>query len=137
VSVAPAELEGGPGAYRWQLPRDALGWHPDTPDCGGGVTVIGGHLSFDGVPGPLARLGAVGAEDALACVDARGAIHRYAPHDYLMGSLADDPADWHPEGWGEALILYTCTPALDDELLVVRFRPAATAENHQTIERED
>jgi hypothetical protein len=137
VAVAPAQLEGGPGAYRWQLPRDALGWHPDTPDCGAGVTVIGGHVSFDGVPGPLARLAAVGPDDAVTCVDAGGTPHRYAPHDYLVGSLADDPADWRAEGWGEGLILYTCTPALDDELLVVRFRSADSAENGHTAEGED
>jgi hypothetical protein len=88
------------------------------------VTVVGGHVTYDGLPGPLAGLAGVGPEDSVACVDAQGAMHRYVAWDYLMGSVADDPADWFPTRWEEALILYTCTPELDGRLLVVRFRLA-------------
>ena len=120
VPVSPAELHSDAVGYRWHLPRRGLGWHPNTPDCGGGVTVIGGHIAYDGAPGPLEDLTTIGPDDAVECVDGGGETHRYAPRDYLVGALEDDVEDWYP-GWEQALILYTCTPELNDQLLVVRF----------------
>jgi hypothetical protein len=84
------------------------------------VTVIGGHIAYDGAPGPLEDLTTIGPDDAVECVDGGGETHRYAPRDYLVGALEDDVEDWYP-GWEQALILYTCTPELNDQLLVVRF----------------
>ena len=122
MPVAAARMQPEEGVHRWQLPgaTDTVGWHPDTPDCGEGVVVMGGHVSYDGVPGPLANLANVGPDDIVECVDNDGQVHRYVPHDYLVSSVEDDVASWHPE-WRPALVLYTCTPELDGTLLVVRF----------------
>jgi hypothetical protein len=123
MAVEPATVEAGRDAHHWHLSGDtgAVGWHTDTPDCGDeGVVVMGGHVAYDGVPGPLAALADVGTDDAVTCVDHDGQTHRYVPQDYLMSSVEDDVTSWHPT-WQPALILYTCTPDLDGTLLVVRF----------------
>ena len=107
-------------AYRWQMPLDAAGWHSNTPDCGAGITVIGGHISWNGLPGVFARLAGIGEQDRVICVDSRGREHRFAPVDYLMATGRDSPSEWTP-GWWPAMVLYTCTPELNGQIIVVRF----------------
>jgi hypothetical protein len=122
IPVEPATVAPETGAHRWTLPgtENVVGWHSTTPDCGEGVVVMGGHVSYDGLPGPLVDLAKIGPDDVIECVDHDGQTHRYVPRDYLTSSVEDDVTSWHPE-WRPALILYTCTPELDGSLLVVRF----------------
>jgi hypothetical protein len=108
-------------AYRWQVPLDAAGWYGNTPDCGAGITVIGGHISWNGLPGVFARLAGIGEQDRVICVDSRGQEHEFVPVDYLMATGRDSPSEWTP-GWWPALVLYTCTPELNGQIIVVRFR---------------
>jgi len=121
MSVVPASGQWQAGVYEWNVPRHAAGWHTDTPDCGAGVTIIGGHVAFDGLPGVFAPLAAIGEGDTVTCTDARGVEHRFAPVDYILSAGDQDPATWTPD-WTPALLLYTCTPELDGQLIVIRFR---------------
>jgi hypothetical protein len=121
MGVEPATMEQE--TQQWQIPDDRrlLGWHTNTAPCGEGVTVMGGHVSFDGMPGPLSGLASVGPEDGIECVGQDGRTHRYVPQDYLISSVDENVEDWYPE-WGQpALLLYTCTPEIDGSLMVVRF----------------
>ena len=120
VPVEPATMQQD--THQWELPgdRDIIGWHTDTSDCGEDVIVMGGHVSYDGMPGSLAGLAGVGPEDVIECVGHDGQTRRYVPRDYLVASVDDDVEDWHPP-WGPSLLLYTCSPELDGSLMVVRF----------------
>ena len=121
MGVEPATMEQE--TQQWQLPgdRSRLGWHTNTSPCGKGVAVIGGHVSFDGMPGPLSGLAGIGPEDVIECAGSDGQTHRYVPQDYLISSVDEKVEDWYP-GWERpALLLYTCTPELDGSLMVVRF----------------
>lgn len=121
MGVEPATMEQE--TQQWQIPSDRslLGWHTSTAPCGEGVTVMGGHVSFDGMPGPLSGLASVGPEDVIECVGQDGRTHRYVPQDYLISSVDENVEDWYPEWEQPALLLYTCTPELDGSLMVVRF----------------
>jgi len=122
LEVVPASGEWTEGMWQWLMPEttDVAGWHPDTADCGQGVTVIGGHSAW-GREGALMPLNSVGADGEVVCYDAGGQAHRFAPVDFLFGD-GDDPRGWHPDGWqGATLILYTCRPDFSQQV-IVRFR---------------
>ena len=111
-----------PQAGRWQLPDTAAGWHSDSAACGDdGATVIGAHVAYNGVPGAFQRLLALTEDARVACLAADGATRRFMPVDYLVVAPDQAVATWMPS-WQPALLLYTCTPELDGQLLVVRFK---------------
>ncbi len=119
VEVVPASGEWAEGVWQWQMPEttDRAGWHPDTADCGQGVTVIGGHSAW-GREGALMPLNSVGQDGEVVCFDASGLAHRFVPVDFLFGD-GDDPQSWHPDDWpGAALILYTCRPDFSQQVIV-------------------
>jgi hypothetical protein len=121
MPVLPASGTWAGDVWQWELPQnpDEAGWHTDTDDCGQGVTVVGAHSAW-GRPGALMALNDVGEGDEVTCFDADGQPHRFAPVDYLSGD-GDDPRTWYP-GWGGAtLILYTCRPDFERQV-IVRFR---------------
>ncbi len=120
VSVMPAETLWKAGRLQWQVPDAAAGWHSSSADCGAGVTVIGGHVSWGGVPGVFAALPTADLESRVVCIDAEGRERRFRPVDTLEADPLDDLREWTPE-WSPALILYTCTPELNGKLVVVRF----------------
>jgi hypothetical protein len=47
-------------------------------------------------------------------------VHQFAPVDYLQVANVSDVQSWTPP-WSPALLVYTCAPALDGTLYVIRF----------------
>jgi hypothetical protein len=118
--VRPAGLVAAGTTLEWQLPESAsdVGWHTDSDDCGHGVTVIGGHVSW-GIDGVLRPLLSTGLDDRVACTDAQGETHTFAPVDYYLVQHRSDsnPQDWTP-AWRPALLLYTCLPDYEGQIVV-------------------
>jgi hypothetical protein len=92
------------------------GWLPDSVDCGeAGTAVIGGHVSWDGEPGPFAEIAWLEPGDRIGCRAQNGAWHTYA----VMGvwtTTYEDSVSWRlPPQTGEPgsiLSLFTCTPEI-------------------------
>ena len=120
IAVKPAGSRSDNGLVRWEVERDLAGWHTNTDDCGAGLTIIGGHVSYDGVPGIFFDLATIKPGDTVVCTDAHANPHRFAPVDYILADGKGDPATWTPD-WTPALLLYTCTPELNGQVIVVRF----------------
>lgn len=125
VEVKPATRVTEGEGVAWQVPDQTAGWHYDTGDCGRGMTIIAGHVSWQGRRGVFADLPSVSAGDIVTCVDAEGQIHQYEPVDYLLSEEGANIYEWPPE-WSTAdlgtLLLYTCGKRLDGKIIVVRFR---------------
>jgi hypothetical protein len=121
ISVQQAIGQWQSDTYQWRVPQDAAGWHTNTPDCGMGATLVGGHISYNGIPGVFASLVSIREQDRVVCTDSLGQPHNFIPVDYVMASAHDDPSTWIP-AWSPALVLYTCTPELNGQIIVVRFR---------------
>lgn len=118
VEVMPAQRKWVDGVYRWTIPDWLAGWHSDSDDCGDGLTLIGGHVSYSGRAGIFGDLPTVGEDDLVTCTDWEGKFHRYQPVDYLMVTAETKSQQW--AGDGIDLILYTCTPELDG-MIVIRY----------------
>jgi hypothetical protein len=118
--IAADQARDAAGTLRWQLPNEGAGWHADSADCGQGVTVIGGHVSLNGFSGAFASLAGIGPGDHVICTDGEGALHQFAPVDYLQVDNAAGVESWMPP-WSPALLVYTCAPSLDGTLYVIRF----------------
>lgn len=120
IPVQPATAQWDQQIYRWVAPDTTAGWHTNTADCGGGVTVIGGHIFYNGRAGVFHVLATITPEQQVLCVDASGVARTFRPVDYLVSDSHTPPRAWYPD-WEPALILYTCTPELNRDLIVVRF----------------
>lgn len=118
--IAAHQAKDATGTLRWQVPDDGAGWHADSADCGQGVTVIGGHVSLNGLSGAFASLAGIGPGDRVICTDSAGTVHQFAPVDYLQVANVSEVQSWTPP-WNPALLVYTCAPELDGTLYVIRF----------------
>ncbi len=107
--------------YRWTVPPNVAAWHPDTDDCGTGTSIIGGHVSFNGMPGVFRDLASIQEQEQVLCVDSQQAQHIFEPVDYLITHVTAPISSWHPD-WSPALLLYTCTPELNGQIIVLRFK---------------
>ena len=122
ASITPVRretrLEGDRPVWRWQVPRDTVGWHEGTAAFGEGVTVLNGHSIWYDQPGVLAPLLDARPGDVIAGRNADGRVVRYRVTEVYPVAFDDGEALAAAMRRAD-LVIYTCDQDLKNLVFVL------------------
>jgi hypothetical protein len=116
--VGAADVPGAAGQWLVQ-PWTRPAWLPISDDCGAGMTIIAGHVAWQGQPGPFHDLGALTEGDEIVCQARTGRWHTYRVTRRARIEYHETQQYRQREpGGSKTLVLYSCTPEVDGILVV-------------------
>ncbi len=121
ATFAETEIVGAAG--EWQIrPWWQPAWVPQSVDCGQpGTAAIGGHVSWQSLPGPFHDLGAMVAGDRIRCQSQTGEWFTYEVSEVVQIGYNNTEYYWETRSNlnDHQLTLFTCKPGITG-IIVVR-----------------